>query len=223
MRPRVLECSQCGGPVRFRAAFCAYCRSPLVWDAAPLIERGGLLFSTRYESGPEEAHLVASPSARADGGLVTVTGLYRSIDMEVQVRDSATSVEAAALDRAGEISVVVRAFDDGPLFSCYAASIVPAFRRLHLARVIEGAGFSTSDVLAEWQICSAVRPTGELNHLELRIADSLLEVHVNGTCVLARVEEGIAFGASGFRLLTLENAARFFVKRLDVHAAFAVR
>lgn len=223
MSPRVLECPHCGGPVGFRAPFCVYCRSPLTWDAAPSIERGELLFTTRYESPPGEGRLVPTAGGGTEGGLVTVSKAFSSIDLDYQARDTATSIEGIALDRAGGLCVIVRAFADGGFFSGYVASIIPAFRCLRLARVVEGSGLSTADILAEWEPCSAVRPPGELNHLELRAADSLLEVHVNGTRVLARVDSGISFGASGFRIFPLEHHARFLVKRLDVHAAFAVR
>lgn len=220
MSPRILECARCGGPVGFRAPFCAYCRSPLAWDVAPSIERGELLYSKRYD-GPRDESCLAQIG---EGGLMAVNEqVYGRIDPDYQARDTATSIEGIALDRAGGLCVMVRAFADGDIFSGYVASIVPAFGCLRLTRIVEGLGASTADVLADWEPCSAVRPHGQPNVLELRAADSLLEVHVNGQRVLAVVHAGLSFGASGFRLFSIEKEARFVMRRLDVYAAFAAR
>ena len=222
MIPRVLECSHCGGPVGYRAPFCPYCRSALTWTGPPSVERGGPILSRDYRHHEITGALVTTTIDHgADGALVSVTGPFRVIELDHPARDTVTSVEGVVLDRGGALGVVVRAFADGALFTGYVASVIPAFRAFRLSRNVEGAEVSTMRALSDWEACEAVRPLGEVNVIELRAADSLLEVHVNGQRMLSLVDSGLAFGASGFRVFSLEQRARVLVRRLDVHEAVA--
>lgn len=224
MRPRVLECDHCGGPVGFRAPFCPYCRRELAWDAPPRLEVGPLVFSRDYRRDEIEGTVVTTKIERGlEGAIVSVTGPFRILESDLPARDTVTSVEGVALDRGGAFGVVVRAFADGALFSGYVASVIPAFRTFRLSRNVEGGDVSTLRALSDWEPCEAVRPIGEPNKVEIRAADSILEVHVNGQRVLSLVDSGLAFGASGFRVFSLEQRARVLIRRLDVHEAITGR
>lgn len=225
MTATVFECDRCGAPTGFRAPFCAYCHAPLAWNAPPNIERGPRIVSRDYRTHVIDARSLTRTTLETtrDGVMVTTAVPFRVLELEHPARDTVTAVEGVVFDRGGALGVIVRAFSDAPLFTCYVASIVPSFRTFRLSRNVEGADVSTLRAITEWEATSVVRPNGEPNVIEMRTADSVLEVHVNGTRLATVVDASLAFGCSGFRIFSLEKQAHVLVRRLDVFEAITHR
>ena len=216
--PKVLECPACGGPVRYEVPFCAYCRAPLTWDRPIALERGAvidlasyprdrllgatLLRTTRLETTPDGhmLHLAPAHSFWAQSKLCAA--------------DVAACVEGVALDGDAAFGVAVRAYGDGDVLGGYVAMVAPGFRSVRLMRLLEGVNISEQAVLMDWVFCPCIAPVGHPNEVELRTADTLLQVFVNGTRVLSTSDAGLGFGAYGWRAASLDHPARVLLRRL---------
>lgn len=216
MSGKILECDHCGGPVPFRAPFCAYCRAPLTWEGTPRLERGAPFLSKRYpRDGAQLTFTTTRAEHVAEGTILHVQNPTRFLELDRPTRDVCAVLDAVTLDRGAAFGVVVRSFVDAELFSGYAAMICPGFRSLRLARIVEGATVSTMRVLSDWEMTEAMRPQGQPNQIEIRVADSLFEVLVNDVRVISTLESGVVFGAVGFRVFSLERVSRVLLRSLE--------
>jgi hypothetical protein len=218
--PRILACPSCGGPVRYEVAFCAYCRAPLTWERPIALERGAALVRRAYPSDPLLGADMLSPGTwerRPDGHAIRPRpGGFVWAQAKLQAADLAASVEGVALDRDGSFGVCVRAYHDGPFLGAYVAMVAPGFRSVRLVRLVEGGAVSEMSKLMDWTSHPCVAPVGQPNQVELRTADTLFQLFVNGTRVLSISHAGIGFGAYGWRVASLDQAATVILRRMDV-------
>lgn len=221
--PHVLECRLCGAPVRFQVNFCAYCRAPLSWEQPLPLERAELVFSETYPQSPllGSTILKATKLEKTSGGIIAhiPPAGFAWAHSTMKMQNVCACVEAIALDREASFGVLVRAHAEGKIVSGYVASVAPGFRSFRLTRNIEGSKLSTASVLEDWQSTPVVAPVGGVNHIELRCADMMLQVLVNGVRVLSVLDAGLGFGGFGWRATSLGPAARVLFRSIN---AFAV-
>ncbi len=217
--PHVLECPNCGGPVRYEVSFCAYCRAPLTWERPVALERGVRFHSERYPEAPFMGATLLKNTRweKSAEGYVVSLAPKRTVWAQSKVRaaDLVATVEGVALDRDAAFGVAVRAYNDGPILGGYVAMVAPGFRSVRLMRLVEGAELSTQVPLMDWVSHPSVAPVGAPNLVELRTADTILQVFVNGTRMLSTSDPGLGFGAFGWRAASMDQPARVLLRGIE--------
>lgn len=202
MRHGTLECDHCGGPVSFRAPFCAYCRAKLTWDAQVVLERGAAIldFDLRHVPLPTEKPGGASFFPRRPEGTLVESGpaALLNANLPPRLRDACLVIRGTCLDVHGSISLIARTHKSQTAKVCYELVFYPAYRSYRLSRVVWlGPGIG-AEIIRDFTYAEPIAGVGKSNELELRVADSLFQVHVNGTLVTSIVEEAFGFGQFGW-------------------------
>jgi hypothetical protein len=216
--PRILQCSSCGAPIQFGAPFCVYCRSPLTWGAVPLLARGRLIARLDGAKDALDKREVQLLERRTDGTVVTV-GPRRAANGAVGLRrrHGCIVIEAVALDAHATIGVAARQQE---LVSSggYSLAVIPYFRTVDLAKVLASKTHLYSHGLCEWEFHESVRRVGEVNEVELRLADSIIQVFVNGQHVSSSIDATFGFGMFGWRIQSLADLpARALIRSVSLH------
>lgn len=218
--PRVLDCPNCGGPVRYEVPFCAYCRAPLTWDRPITLERGALIKAERYPQDPLLGGTLLKTTRwepSPDGYVVHLEPKRASwAQSKLQAADLSVCVEGVALDRDAAFGVSVRAYSDGPILGGYVAMVAPGFRSVRLMRLLEGGEVSSQSVLMDWVSHPCVAPVGQPNQVELRTADTVIQLHVNGIRMLSTSDPGLGFGRFGWRAGSMDRPATVLLRKLEV-------
>ncbi|HEY8072820.1 MAG TPA: hypothetical protein VIF62_01890 [Labilithrix sp.] len=217
---RVLECVRCGAAVAFRAPACLYCRAAQTWsDAPPILHRTARIFGHRYPPDPPlGATVLKDVVATPEGARVSV-GSKRSklaVSTAVQRRNGCVAVTGVALDADMGFGALVRAYAEGSIFGAYSAVVVPAYRAVALSRLLEGGEVSELIELSGWESTTAVRPLGEPNTVEIRYADSVLQVLVNDVRIITFVDAGIGYGKIGWRAVSLGDPGSVLLRGIEV-------
>ena len=216
--PKVLACPSCGGPTQFGAPFCAYCRGPLTWGAVPLLRRGRLVARLDGTKDLLDKREVQSLERTPNGTIVTV-GARRAANGAVGLRrrHGCVVIEAAALDAQTGIGVAARQ-QASSASGGYSLAAIPYFRSVGLSKVVASATKVYSRGLHEWQLQPNVRRVNELNEIELRLADSIIQVFVNGEHVAACIDATFGFGTFGWRIQSLTGLpARALIRSVAVY------
>lgn len=217
--PRVLACPSCGAPAAFRAPFCTHCRGPLTWGAVPTLARGRLV--TRLDPVNEDVdkrELVACERTR-DGALATVgAGKAANGIVGLRRRHGCVVLESVALDPHAAIGVAARQQEEAASGG-YSASAIPHFRSVGLSKVVASVKQAYFQPLHDWQFNEHVRRVGEPNEVEVRAADSILQVLVNGHLVATCIDATFGFGGFGWRVqsLTAQQPARVLIRSVAVY------
>ena len=225
--PSVLDCPTCGAPTAFGAPFCPYCSAPLTWGDPPRLARGALLVDKRHPAAPlaGRAALKNTPVVETpDGFIVTPNHLGSALAIEDRPRmhDFACVLDAVAIDRGAIISVLARGYADSGVVGGYAATVCPAFRSVRLVRILEGGMLSEIQILQNWTPCPQARGLGEPNLIELRVADAIIEVYINGERALSAVDAALGFGAVGWRVTSLEGPSRALLRGIAAYEVVTV-
>lgn len=215
---RVLACPACGAPSAFGAPFCTYCRGPLTWGAMPTLARGQLV--ARLDATKDEVDkrpLVASERTR-DGTIVTVGPRKAGTGaIGLRRRHGCVVIEGVALDPQAAIGVAARQQEDAASGG-YSLSVIPHFRSVGLSKVVASVKQAYFQPLHDWQFHEGVRRVGEPNEVELRAADSILQVLVNGRLVASCIDATFGFGGFGWRVQSLtDQPARVLIRAVSVY------
>ena len=216
--PKVLACPKCGAPTSFGASFCVYCRTPLNWGAMPMLARGRLIaqmdgtrdvFSKRELIGLEKTPNGAVATVEARKAANGVVGPRR--------RHGCVVVHAASLDAHAAVGVAGRQ-QESTASGGYSLSVAPHFRTVNLAKVAASREHVYFTQLHAWEFQPNVRRTGELNEIELRMADSIIQVFVNGHHIAACIDATYGFGAFGWRIQSLTGMpARVCIRSIALY------
>ncbi len=194
----VLRCAMCGAPVGFQSEFCAYCRAPQAWPVVPDVQRGEPLARLEFPRDPLPADALAKGAATAvqDGVRVHVEAdrmPFGSVPAVI-ARDGCIALSGTCFEAHTAIGVGVRTRNEGSATTGYLLFVQPALRCFKLMRSVSSREVHHCEPLRDWEFSAAVRPLGAVNELELRCADSVLRVVVNGETVANVVDARFGFG-----------------------------
>lgn len=201
--PKALTCAGCGGPTQFRAPTCGYCHAALVWGATVEIEPGELIAQADMGRDPPPGWSVTTANAARRGDACAIelkTPYVRFGTFAPSACDACISATGICPDDQGQLGVVARHVSAGDAQSYYGAWIHPGRRRFKLERVLGAPKSAEFEVLAEWEVSGHVEPVGSLNRVELRCADSVLDLVVNGARVATVIDARFGFGQFGWRV-----------------------
>jgi hypothetical protein len=224
-QPRVLECARCGAPVRYQVPFCAYCHAPLTWGGMIPLGRGALLHRGDYPEAPllGGTLLPANNLVRTEQGHgvhVAPEGAFWAVS-KLKARDMCVAVTAMTTDVQAGFGAVARAHTSSGIMDAYVALVVPGCRSFRLSRVVEGGKVGASRYLHDWECSPVIAPPGQPNTIELRAADTMLQVLVNGVRLASLVDAGLGFGAFGWRAVSLGARTTVVLRSLEAYGVVA--
>jgi hypothetical protein len=205
--PRTLRCDHCGAPVEFESSFCAYCRARLRWGGTLDVEPGEALVSldlTR-EPLPGGAALKKHVTTRSDGALVTLDHGTLSGSLPLKLRDACVAASAVVSNVETGFGVTARLHQAGSASSCYSLMVNPSVRAYRVQRLLWSKNRTYVDTLRNWEVTPHLHGLGTLNRVELRYADSVLQVVLNGARAASLVDARFGFGAVGWRVVAYED------------------
>lgn len=212
MSSKALTCQNCGGPLSFGAPFCAYCRVPLQWGRHVSIERGELFFSRDFSRDPLPNCTVGK--RRADGTVVALEkdNWERWGTFEPKVRDACVALRGVALDANGGLGVYARVHTQGDTKAAYQLKIYPAFRSWRLRREAWSKKTTHTQAIVDWEFSPYIGGVGVSNEVELRFADSVFQVVLNGHSVATMVDASFGFGMLGWVVGSFPTTAEVLVQ-----------
>ena len=215
--PQILRCPSCGGPTQFGAPFCVYCRGSLTWGAVPLLARGRLIARLDGMRDALDKSQLTSLERTPSGSLATVAASKAANGAVGQRRrHGCIVVEAAAVDPHTGIGVAGRQ-QEASAAGGYSLSVAPHFRSVNLAKVVASREHVYFTQLHAWEFQPIVRRVGEMNEIELRLADSIIQVFVNGHHVAAVVDATFGFGSFCWRIQSLTaRPARALIRSVSL-------
>jgi hypothetical protein len=189
--------------VSFGAPFCAYCRGPLTWGAIPLLGRGDLVMhcdATQVGVLPKRGPVQANETKAPNGVLVTVPGM-RAVTGELGARrrHGCIVIRVTALDPWSSVGVAARRHA-APGSCGYSLQVIPFYRVVNLSRFASTSKSAYIDPMHEYEFHPATMGLGAPNEIELRCADSILQIFVNGQQVGACLDATFGFGGFGWRV-----------------------
>ena len=219
--PAVLTCPGCGAPAMFNAPFCTHCRNPLTWGAVPFLGRGKLIArcDAALEELPRRGPLGALDVTRTPQGAQVTVGGRKAVNGQLgpRRRHGCIVVDAMTLDGNAAIGAAARQQELGAAGG-YAMLVVPHFRSVNLAVVVSSPKHVYSKPLHAFEYQSQVRPSGQPNEIEIRCADSIVQVFVNGRNVAACVDATFGFGGFCWRVASLtDQPARALVRSVALY------
>ncbi len=212
-----LNCAHCGGPLTYLSAFCNYCRTALVWDYEPELHPGTPYHLVDFRRDPVPGYENGGlPSVRkADGTLLDCSpNSSWSGQMKAQVRNGAVELVATCVDRNGGCGVSARVHSIGDAQCAYALHVRPAFHSFQLERRLWSTEEVQIQVLRAWETTFAVAPVGQPNRVELRFADSILEIFINGQHLARVIDAHLGFGKVGWRATGYSQPAQVMLTSL---------
>jgi hypothetical protein len=196
---RQLSCENCGGPLTYGSAFCAYCRRPLQWGRHVAIERGEQFFVKDFSRDPLPGGGTATQK-RHDGALVSVEkeNWERWGSFDPKLRNACVAVRGVAFDASADFGVYARMHAQGDAKAAYQLKIYPAFRSWRLRREAWIAKTTHVSSIVDWEFSPLIGGIGTINEVELRFFDSVFQVVVNGQNVTTVVDASFGFGLLGW-------------------------
>lgn len=215
--PRTLACTSCGAPVSFQTPFCSYCRAALTWHEVPSLHRGDAqrLLDLSRDALPGAEGITAV--RRSDGLLVDVPSNRAHMEhFGSPARDVSVSLSGVCLDASGALGVIARV---NPLAGAkvgYMLQIRPGFRTYWVARFLSTQDELHVEALRNWEAVREVAGVGAVNQIELRVADSVLAVAINGVDVATIVDARFGIGCVGWRASSFDKATKVLLRTLEV-------
>ena len=219
--PNVLACPKCGGPTAFQSPFCVYCRAPLTWGTVPALARGPILFHADVTKDPlprrpatEKINEQRSPQ----GVEVTCAGT-KSLTGELGPprRHGCIVVRASTLDTHAVVGVVARR-QTIPGACGYFLQVFPYYRTVQLTRYASTATGAYASAIHDSEFHPRVLGLGQLNEIELRCADSIFQVFVNGHHLATCIDAALGFGGFGWRVEAREaSPARALIQSVTLY------
>jgi hypothetical protein len=220
-----LECEHCGAPVTYKSPFCPYCRAKLTWGAHAVLQRGAPIVHADLgrDPIPSEDGRVGEPQKRPDGVLFSPkpAKLHRG-HFAHRFRDVCAMVRGVCFEQQGTIGIMARMHKHGRSSAGYEVEIYPGFRSFRFRRVLWVDGELQHVIVHDWEHTPAIGGPGRVNELELRCADSLFQLVVNGELVLSLVEAAFGFGQFGWSCGSESEASGAQVLLMSVSLARVV-
>jgi hypothetical protein len=209
-----VECPYCSAPANYGAPFCAYCRAPLTWGQGLDLEPGDVIDQLDFRSPPRD-----SPGTRRHDGLLVRADADRFEHSIVSrpLRNGCVAVRAVALDPYGTFGAFVRLNKEGALRTAYDFKIYPALKTFYLRRIIWGTKTTHGTTIIDWHHAPSMAPPGTPNDAELRFADSIFQIVINGVRVATVVDPAFGFGAVAWRVGAMpQSAAQVLLTALTI-------
>ena len=219
MSPQALKCAHCGAPLTFRAPFCAYCRTIINWDRDLLIARGAPFFELDFSHDKLPGWSDAPRSSEGSKLAVDKKDWEYFGSFTPKVRDACIVVRGVALDGHGYLGVKARISGEGDAHSGYKLRVYPHLRSWKLVREV---GWKTNNEIQDmvpWEYSTAVAGVNEPNEVELRLADSVLQVAINGQHITTVYDAGFLFGGLGWVVGSIDRYATLMVKSAAAYRA----
>lgn len=206
--PSILSCPSCGGPIAFGTPFCVYCRGPLTWGSIPLLNRGRLIahIDATRDVLPRKIEIPPGSEIRGPQGVQITVGPAKAFNGEVALprRHGCIVVRATAVDPNAGVGVVARRHAQ-PGACGYALIAVPFYRVIDYTRYVATSVTGYTDDLKRFEFHPGVAPLGQPNEIELRCADSIHQIFINGHHVGACIDATFGFGGFGWRLESMDT------------------
>ena len=217
---RTLRCAACGAPVEFQSPFCAYCRVPLTWGASLDVEPGRSLWTVdlRREPLPSEATFGADVTVTPEGRMLTLDGsvTFRGLMTTPPLRDACASVVATCWEPNLGFGVTGRTHTEGHAQSAYTLMVNPTARVYRVDRRLWTKTETHIEVMRNWEVTSSLAGLGAPNRVELRYADAVFQIVINGAHVASLVDARFGFGRVGWRAVSFDDLPQR--KRIVLHA-----
>ncbi|MBS2026592.1 MAG: zinc ribbon domain-containing protein [Deltaproteobacteria bacterium] len=207
MNPRVLKCPLCGAPLTFRAPFCAYCRNPVTWDRDVVIQRGTPFFELDFRQDKLPGWSASKPGKDGTKVFIEKADWQNYGTFEPKVRDACMVIRGVATDPHGHFGVRARISGEGDGHADYKLRVYPQTRSWKLEREIAWGKDIEIDVMVPWEHAPVIADVGQPNEVELRLADAVLQVSVNGQRLTTIFDAGFGFGALGWVVGSLDAPA----------------
>ncbi len=219
--PSALACKNCGGPISFNGTFCSYCRAPQAVSALPELQRGEPYFSLDFTRDQLPGGESTNAVRRADGILLDVPARGMLLgDVGQPMRDSCVSMSGICLSPHVTMGVMARMNRIESARVGYTLQIRPGFRTYCLRRVLTTPQETILEPLRDWEVTREVAPVGQPNHIELRFAESVLTVAINGSVVTTLIDARFGFGLAGWRLTTFDERGQVLLRSFEIRAVY---
>ena len=220
LRPKSLECPSCGAPVGFQAPFCPYCRAEIAWGNTVPLERGARLRAcdaTREDLPVHDGIPIRGAGRNQEGTLIKLEQNKAFDDQfPVSLCDACIAVVARVDDKNGSVGVVARIHDLGKSTGGYDLMIHPAYRSFRLSRVVLCKERAFREVIRSWEVAPCIGGVGVWNQVELRCADSLFEIVVNGQRVCTLTDARFGYGRFGWRVHGREGPTSAVIRSVEL-------
>jgi hypothetical protein len=220
---RALECGRCGAPVNYMAAFCGYCRSPLTFGADLSIASGAPEHNLDFKAGDLAPGIERASGVmpRKGAGLefFVAQGKTQPWSITPGMTDLTARVAGVCKDTQGGFGLRVRVHVVGSSSIGYRLRVRPATRQFRFERFVESSKELAAEALADWQSHAAVRGVDEPNEIEVRVADSVFQLFVNGARVGSVLDARLGYGSTGFEASSYGTHAHVVIESIRVGAA----
>ncbi len=201
MKHAALECTHCGAPVTYKVPFCPYCRAKLAWDAHLMLQRAApfAMLDLARDPLPAEEKRWTDPVQRPDGTLLVPdpSKLHRG-HFRLQLRNACCVVAGVCLDPHGILGIMARMHKHGRSACGYQLAVYPAFKSFRFRRLLWIDGELQHVITHDWEFAPQIAGVGQSNEVELRAADSLFQILVNGEITASIVDACFGFGQFGW-------------------------
>jgi hypothetical protein len=156
---------------------------------------------------------------RTNDGAIATVGARKAANGAVGLRrrHGCVVIDGVALDPYATVGVAARQQESGTSGG-YSLAVLPHFRTVNLAKVLASKEHVYFTPLCEWELHDSVRRVGERNEVELRAADSILQVLVNGQLVASCIDATFGFGTFGWRIQSVTGQpARTLIRSVTVY------
>ena len=217
--PRQLRCPNCGGPTTYRARTCGFCGGALTWIGDLLLSRGAEVetYELAKVALPDPVSKVHPKKVQGGVQLNLERSQLHSGLLKAPRRNGTVIIDGVCLDDAGAFGVLLRVSAVADSRVGYAITLRPGRRSVQVVRLAWNTSCtSTQRVLSAWQAHPQVHPVGVANRLEVRAADSMIQVLVNDQPISEVIDASFGWGRAGWRALAVDGSARVQLQRVGL-------
>jgi hypothetical protein len=183
------------------------------------IERGSAFVDNAF-TGEPTSDLPSQATRREDGIFLEIEKRNWHVwhRFGPQLRNGCVAVRGRALDSHGIFGLYARMHAEGDARAAYELMVYPAHRAWRMRRTLWLQSEAHTDVILDWEHTSLLAGVGNESEVELRFADSVFQVVLNGRRVATLIDASYGFGMLGWVAGSMRAPAR-----LVLHAASAWR
>jgi hypothetical protein len=198
MIAHVLTCRACGAPITFGAPFCSYCRAPAVWGDTVDLERGDDVVAFDMVRGSPPANV---PGTHTRAGLLVESkaDTFSHHVVSRPMRDACVTIRGTTLDASGTLGIFARLNTQGSIKTAYDLRVYPALRSFTFRRIVWGTKKTHASAMRESEHSRFILPPNTMNEIELRYADSVFQIVINGKRVATVIDPSFGYGAVAWR------------------------
>lgn len=215
-----LTCDNCGAPTAYLASRCAYCQAPLTWHEVPELRAGAVLRRFDLRRGEPMPGMDQMPGVElrpGAGAMIPIeAGRNAYLGARVPRRDAAVSLTAVALHESVTLGIDFRVTGIGRARTAYTVKISPRLRAFRIARILNTGKSLYLEELRVMETVEAIAGVGEPNVLDVRFADSVISVRVNGAHLGSFVDARYLYGDHGFSVGALHAPGQALIAELEV-------